>query len=187
MSLSIFCPLLIFFNRFYINVPVEDDENHLNLPDYEEIERPAFQRPSVGTFESALDINSSMDNAGNGVTNAGIDSLHKLPEVILPLTIEIHPTPNPPKFGQNLEPLNLLKEYTCGDLIYGTILIRNGSDKPMKFEMFYVTLEGTVVVVDCFRRTRSTENVLHMADMSACYAEFPRLISNLKALALRAI
>ncbi|GAV47952.1 hypothetical protein ZYGR_0I02480 [Zygosaccharomyces rouxii] len=161
-------PSFDFFNRYYLNVPV-----HQHFPTYEEIDRPSLSRPSLVSFDSISEVGDSLiDGVGNGITNVSIDNLHKLPEVDSPFTIEIHVTPNAPKFGEPMESPNLLKEYTCGDVVHGMVLIRNNSDKPMTFEMFYVMLEGTIAVVDRTQKTRSTKNILRMVDMSASWAQF---------------
>lgn len=166
-------PSFDFFNRYYLNVPEEEDVLHQNFPSYEEIDRPIQQRPSVATFDSVSEAEDSLkDGVGNGITNVSMDNLHKLPEVHAPFTIEIHVTPNAPKFGEPLETPNFLKEYTCGDVVHGVVVVSNHSDKPITFEMFYVLFEGTIAVVDRAQMTRSTKNFLRMADMGASWAQF---------------
>ncbi|GAV52964.1 hypothetical protein ZYGR_0AI02460 [Zygosaccharomyces rouxii] len=166
-------PSFDFFNRYYLNVPAEENESPLNLPNYEEIDRPILQRPSVATFDSISEADDSLkDSIGNGITNVSMDNLHKLPEVDSPYTIEIHVTPNAPKFGKPLESPNFLKEYTSGDVVHGMVVVSNNSDKLITFEMFYVMLEGTIVVVDRVKKTRSVKNILRTADMGASWAQF---------------
>ena len=169
-------PSFDFFNRYYLNVPAEEHESPRNLPNYEEIDMPSLHRPSLASFDSISEAGDSLkDGVGNGITNVSIDNLHKLPEVDTPFTIEIHVTPNAPKFGEPMESPNLLKEYTCGDVVHGMVLIRNNSDKPMTFEMFYVMLEGTIAVVDRTQKTRSTKNIVRMVDMSASSVSYTHL------------
>ncbi|GAV52965.1 hypothetical protein ZYGR_0AI02470 [Zygosaccharomyces rouxii] len=166
-------PSFDFFNRYYLNVPVEEDELQQNFPSYEEIDRPILQRPSVATFDSISDADDSLkDSVGSGITNVSMDNLHKLPEVDSPFTIEIHVTPNAPKYGEPLELPNVLKEYTSGDVVHGMVVVSNNSDKPITFEMFYVMFEGTNAVVDRNQMTRTSKNVLRMADMGASWAQF---------------
>ncbi|AQZ15121.1 hypothetical protein BZL39_H04990 [Zygosaccharomyces parabailii] len=67
----------------------------------------------------------------------------------------------------------MLKEHTSGDVIHGYVIIENMSDKPIKFDMFYLTMEG---VVTRYERNggvlvKYNKRFLRMVELSAswCY------------------
>lgn len=58
----------------------------------------------------------------------------------------------------------ILNEYTSGDLVHGFLELKNVSSKPIKFDAFYLSLEGHMVVTDSLSRSRTTKTILKMDD-----------------------
>lgn len=61
-----------------------------------------------------------------------------------PLTIQIYVTKNVPIPNEQNELENKLKEYSCGDIVNGYVIITNTSKSDVGFGMFVVSLEGAV-------------------------------------------
>lgn len=72
----------------------------------------------------------------------------------------------------------LAREYRAGDYINGYVLVQNTSDKPVRFEMFYVLFEGSVII------DNKPKSFLQMFDFSASYNEIQvdRLTSEVQGL-----
>ncbi|SJM86068.1 uncharacterized protein ZBIST_2632 [Zygosaccharomyces bailii] len=102
-----------------------------------------------------------------------IEKLYTLPNIKEPVSVKIHVTKQSSKFNKQPEFENMLKEHTSGDVIHGYVIIENKSDKPIKFDMFYLTMEG---VVTRYERnggviTKYNKRFLRMVELSAswCY------------------
>lgn len=101
-----------------------------------------------------------------------VEKIYTLPRVATPLAIEIYVTKTASKFGQPPEYESMLKEFTSGDIIHGYFTIENVSAKPIKFDMFYLTLEGAVTAKtkSHFRTQKTTKRFLRMADLGASWS-----------------
>lgn len=74
-----------------------------------------------------------------------LDNIDKLPRArTSPLDIQIFVTKDVPVPNTPHELETKLKEYSCGDIVNGYIIITNKLDKPVDFGLFTVSLEGTV-------------------------------------------
>lgn len=72
-----------------------------------------------------------------------VENIYALPRIKTPIATELYVTKTAPKFGQLPKHESMLREYTSGDIIHGYFTVENKSTKPIKFDMFYLTLEGT--------------------------------------------
>ncbi|CDK24534.1 unnamed protein product [Kuraishia capsulata CBS 1993] len=72
--------------------------------------------------------------------------LHKLPKVKAPISVSIRITKKFPRHHRPLDLESPLREYTSGEYIFGSVVVRNDSDQPIKFDSFYVTFEGNSIV-----------------------------------------
>lgn len=108
----------------------------------------------------------------NDSDNINIDKLYSLPKLTTsPIDIDIRITkniakPHTPKYEEQ----SMLKEYTNGDIIHGYCIIRNQSAHKLKYEMFYVTLEGYISFVDRKKGKRTVKRFLRMVDLSASWS-----------------
>lgn len=102
--------------------------------------------------------------------NIVIDKLYSLPKRSTPIEITIKITKHVSLPPYKPEEESILKEYTSGDTIHGYCVIENKSNEPIKFEMFYVTLEAYTSVIDKKRGTRTVKRFLRMVDLSASWS-----------------
>lgn len=74
-----------------------------------------------------------------------LDNIDKLPRAkTSPLDVQIFVTKGVPIPNSKSELETKLKEYSCGDVVNGYIVITNNLDKKVDFGLFTVSLEGTV-------------------------------------------
>lgn len=100
-----------------------------------------------------------------------IDKLYSLPKVSTPIDVNIRILKKATKpYEGKPEEESILKEYTSGDIINGFVVIENRSQHPMRFEMFYVTLEGCTSVIDKKQGKRTVKRFLRMVDLSASWS-----------------
>ncbi|KAH3672045.1 hypothetical protein WICMUC_004492 [Wickerhamomyces mucosus] len=100
-----------------------------------------------------------------------IDNYHKLPQLnTSEIEISINVTKNLPQLNCKTDPESSLKEYTSGDIVHGYVTIKNKSSKEIPFNMFYVTLEGTVSVIDVKNKKQMMKKFLSMVDLSASWS-----------------
>lgn len=111
-------------------------------------------------IEDDLDVNDSIV----------IDKLYTLPKLSTPIDINIKITKHVSLPPHKPEEESILKEYTSGDTIHGYCVIENKSNDPIKFEMFYVTLEAYTSVIDKKKGTRTVKRFLRMVDLSASWS-----------------
>ncbi|AMD20277.1 HDL467Cp [Eremothecium sinecaudum] len=102
--------------------------------------------------------------------NINIEKLYSLPKMLSPVEIDIRITKHPMKPNEKPEEESILKEYTSGNIINGYVVIENRSSQPLKFEMFYVTLEGYATVIDRLQGKRTVKRFLRMVDLSASWS-----------------
>lgn len=102
--------------------------------------------------------------------NIVIDKLYSLPKRSTPIEITIKITKHVSLPPYKPEEESILKEYTSGDTIHGYCVIENKSNEPIKFEMFYVTLEAYTSVIDKKKSTRTVKRFLRMVDLSASWS-----------------
>lgn len=106
----------------------------------------------------------------NDADNINIDKLYTLPKCATPIDIDIRVTKHATAPHKKPEEESMLKEYTSGDIVHGYCIVENKSPKPLKFEMFYVTLEGYISVIDRERGKRTVKRFLRMVDLSASWS-----------------
>lgn len=118
------------------------------------------------------DISNSIpfDDDLNDSDNIIIDKLYSLPKLQTPIDIDIRVTKNASKPHSKSQEESMLKEYTSGDIIHGYCLINNRSNHRYKFEMFYVTLEGYISLIDRDKGKRTLKRFLRMVDLSASWS-----------------
>lgn len=74
-----------------------------------------------------------------------LDNIDKLAKVHNPLLdVQIYVTKRIPEANVPNDLETRLKEYTCGDIVSGYIIISNTSDRPVEFGLFMVSLDGTI-------------------------------------------
>jgi hypothetical protein len=87
------------------------------------------------------------------------------------ISIEIHFTKDICQPGE--KPVEIdptFFEYKQGDYLNGYIIIRNESNKPIPFEMFYLVFEGTMKIVDVkTKKCTNSRNFLQMFDFSGSW------------------
>ncbi|KAL3233651.1 Ubiquitin ligase-binding protein BUL2 [Nakaseomyces bracarensis] len=124
--------------------------------------------PSISGTTTA--DNANIEDDINDADNIAIDKLYTLPKFSTPLEIDIRVTKHAPKPHEKPEEESVLKEYTSGDIIHGYCVVENRSNQPLKFEMFYVTLEAYISIVDKQKGKRTIKRFLRMVDMSASWS-----------------
>ena len=115
------------------------------------------------------EINSIEDDIGED-ENIFIDKLYTLPKKSTPIDIDIRITKRPSNPPEKPEEESIMKEYTTGDVIHGYCVVENKSSQPLKFEMFYVTLEAYVSLIDRQKGKRTVKRFLRMVDLSASWS-----------------
>ncbi|CAI4896620.1 AFH_G0043590.mRNA.1.CDS.1 [Saccharomyces cerevisiae] len=124
---------------------------------------------STAVDEDSLDVPPILDDL-NDTDNIFIDKLYTLPKMSTPIEITIKTTKHAPIPHVKPEEESILKEYTSGDLIHGFITIENKSQANLKFEMFYVTLESYISIIDKVKSKRTIKRFLRMVDLSASWS-----------------
>ena len=101
-----------------------------------------------------------------------VENIYALPRIKTPIATELYVTKKAPKFGQLPKHESMLREYTSGDIIHGYFTVENKSTKPIKFDMFYLTLEGTTSskTQSPFGIQKTTKRILRMVDMAASWS-----------------
>lgn len=118
-----------------------------------------------------LDEDSNMiEDDLNDCDNINIDKLYSLPKLSTPVEIDIRIAKHAIKPHERPEEESMLKEYTSGEVIHGYCVIDNKSAQRLKFEMFYVTLEGYISVTDKQKGKRTVKRFLRMVDLSASWS-----------------
>ncbi|CCF56684.1 hypothetical protein KAFR_0B03880 [Kazachstania africana CBS 2517] len=120
------------------------------------------------TFVDADGIDIEDDLGAN--ENIVIDKLYTLPKTPTALDITIRLTKRASLPPEEPEEESILKEYVSGDVIHGYCIVENKSDEPLKFEMFYVTLEGYISIIDKEKGKRTAKRFLRMVDISASWS-----------------
>ena len=85
-----------------------------------------------------------------------LDNVHRLPNLTFQshkiseaVKLEVHFTKDVCELGKKPELIDpYIYEYKQGDLLNGYILIKNTSEKPIPFEMFYLLFEGNFMVAN---------------------------------------
>lgn len=100
-----------------------------------------------------------------------IDRSHTLPNYdSFDIEVDVHITKDVPKPHEKPELESMLKEYTSGDVVHGYVVVNNTSNKPIHFQMFHVTLEGYVSIVDSENKKQILKRFLTMVDLSASWS-----------------
>ncbi|KAL6941876.1 hypothetical protein ACO0QE_003037 [Hanseniaspora vineae] len=100
-----------------------------------------------------------------------IENINLLPNKKSPLVlVQITLINDVVKPNEPVEQESLLKEYTTGDIVNGYVTVTNLSGKPVKFEMFYVSLEGYMSVFDPKTKKITTKRFLRQIDASASWS-----------------
>nr|AAO32471.1 BUL2 [Kazachstania exigua] len=124
----------------------------------------------LNTLRYNISNNIPFEDDLNDADNIVIDKVYSLPKLVTPIEIEIHITKNAPKPDIKVPDESILKEYTSGDIIHGYCTIHNKSPNRLKFEMFYVTLEGYISIIDRQQGKRTVKRFLRMVDLSASWS-----------------
>lgn len=107
-----------------------------------------------------------------------LDNIDKLPHSrSSPLSIEIFVTKDVPVPSSNNELETKLKEYSCGDVVNGYVIITNTLDQDVDFGLFTVSLECTVKAIYLAPESTPKHNhhrvllkkLLKMYDLNASY------------------
>lgn len=164
-------PSLPVGNDFYEHPPsyqssVDDQISDITCPS--SVSTANHPRAASATIES-LTIPAATEGAGL----LPIEKLYTLPDLRQSVSVEIYVTKQPYKINQPPEFEDILKEYTSGDVIHGYVVIENKSNEPIKFDMFYLTLEGVATRYETVggRKKRYLKRFLRMVELSAswCY------------------
>ncbi|KAH3684730.1 hypothetical protein WICPIJ_004316 [Wickerhamomyces pijperi] len=100
-----------------------------------------------------------------------VDNYHTFPQLDVPgLDIKIHVTKNVPIPDTKNENESPLKEYTSGDIVHGYVIIENNTSRDIPFYGFYVTLQGTISVIDMKSKKQILKTFLSMVDLSASWS-----------------
>ena len=91
-----------------------------------------------------------------GIGETILDNVHRLPNLTFQshkiseaVKLEVHFTKDVCELGKKPELIDpYIYEYKQGDLLNGYILIKNTSEKPIPFEMFYLLFEGNFMVAN---------------------------------------
>ncbi|GME67008.1 unnamed protein product [[Candida] boidinii] len=102
-----------------------------------------------------------------------LNNLDSIIKVDAPLKVSIYITKKAGCYLKPSERENPLKEYHAGDYINGYVLVENPHNKPCKFEMFLVSLEGYLTIPKN-KNSTSKDNIikktfLKMFDLAACF------------------
>lgn len=116
------------------------------------------------------DDSISIQDDINENENIFIDKLYTLPKKSTPIDIDIRITKHASDPPNKPEEESILKEYTTGDVIHGYCVIENKSNQPLKFEMFYVTLEAYISLIDKQKGKRTVKRFVRMVDLSASWS-----------------
>ncbi|CCH41759.1 Ubiquitin ligase-binding protein [Wickerhamomyces ciferrii] len=131
---------------------------------------------TLSTSDSRSGSMSTPNDSNNPLTNEYfernlIDKSHSLPSYnSFDVKVGVHVTKDVPNTHQKNELESMLKEYTSGDVVHGYVTIQNVSNKPVHFQMFYVTLDGYVSIIDPINKIQSIKRLLTMVDMSASWS-----------------
>ncbi|QID87838.1 hypothetical protein GRS66_010527 [Saccharomyces pastorianus] len=127
------------------------------------------QLPSVSVY-SRSPITSASNH--DGTKSIPVERIYALPRVNTSVAIGLYVTKTAPKFGQTPKYESMLKEFTCGDIIYGYFTVENKSSKDVKFDMFYLTLEDTIssTTKACVGSRKATKRFLRMVDLAASWS-----------------
>lgn len=126
---------------------------------------------------------SNSQQRGGAVTHESyghsvLDNIDKLPQArFSPLSIEIVVTKHVPTPNTINEAETKLKEYSCGDVVNGYVIITNTLDQDVDFGLFTVSLECTIKALylssDQITNRRShrilLKKLLKMYDLNASY------------------
>ncbi|SCW03300.1 LAFE_0G07404g1_1 [Lachancea fermentati] len=130
----------------------------------------SLSRDPYLNLESFSTVQEPIEDDLNDTDNIFIDKLYSLPKATMPIEIDIHVTKQVADPDRAMEEESILKEYTSGDIINGYVIIENKSSRPLKFEMFYVSLEGYTSVIDKDYGKRTVKRFLRMVDISASWS-----------------
>ncbi|SCU97276.1 LADA_0H05402g1_1 [Lachancea dasiensis] len=160
--------------------PLLSSETDSQLPESSEASVQSFDHlapsPSGGVrdemhnLEALGTVQEPIQDDVDETDSIYIDKIYSLPKSTKPIEIDIHVTKEPAAVDKKAEDESLLREYTSGDILHGYVIIANKSSVPIKFEMFYVTLEGHATVVDRECGKRTVKRFLRMVDLSASWS-----------------
>lgn len=100
-----------------------------------------------------------------------VDKFYKLPhKVSNSIEIKVVLTKHPVEPNTISEKENLLREFSSGELINGYVTVMNRSTKPVKFEGFYVSFEGSTNMKNRDEKNTTTMRFLKTHDLSATWS-----------------
>ena len=149
-----------------------DDHSILNFnpPNYSNSSETASSA-TITESQSLTSLPNEIDLPVKTGCRYEVDKIHEFPHRrVNNLDIKVVLTkdavlPNTPS-----EPQNLLREYSSGEFLNGYVTITNRSTKPIKFEGFYVSLEGSINVKNRETKQVTKKFFLKMHDLSATWS-----------------
>ncbi|KAG7885198.1 hypothetical protein KL938_001455 [Ogataea parapolymorpha] len=149
------------------NRTVLDSKDEIELPGYEATSCPYFARRELTSEEQV----SPLQNPELLVLN----NLNSLRKINAQVRITITLTDQSPLFGEPYKIRPPLHCYYPGDVVNGLVTIENTGNKIIPFEMFFVSLDGTVTIpqndVSGTEYTYRKHNLLKSFDLAACFHE----------------
>lgn len=149
----------------------------------EGLQRSSRHHNRDSSTSSAVNSRSNSRQPGGAVTHESyghsvLDNIDKLPHSrASPLAIEIFVTKDVPAPNTSSELETKLKEYSCGDVVNGFVIITNTLEHDVDFGLFTVSLECTIKAI--YLQSQAHENNLHhrillkkilkMYDLNASY------------------
>lgn len=154
------------------SIPSENESGHDIRILTDDNAEPENHEVTVGSRRFTSGSSSSQIRNYYDTKGIPVEKIYALPRAKTPIATELYVTKTAPKFGQHPKHESMLKEYTSGDIIHGYFTVQNKSTKPIKFDMFYLTLEGTTCskIKSPFGIQKTTKRILRMVDMAASWS-----------------
>ncbi|QLG74678.1 hypothetical protein HG535_0G05610 [Zygotorulaspora mrakii] len=135
-----------------------------------EVHPTILRAPSVSSMLHSLNAEYSYTSK---IRDIPIEKLNALPKDDNSISIELYVTKEIPKFGEKPVYESMVKEFTSGDIVHGYCIIENTSTKPLEFDMFYLTLEGTMVTTEkaFFKTTKAIKTFLRIVDVAEDWSD----------------
>ena len=168
-------PSFHLYQALHRHIPVGNlnPDHHAFPPTYSELSSCRTEYQDINTSSTQESSNAQFLDDIDQVDdeNIFIDKIYSLRNrnsSSVVVDIKIMKRPVRPNTEVELE--SMLKEYTSGDIIHGYVTICNVTTAPIKFEMFYVSLEGYMSMYDPKNRRKTIKRFLRSVDMSASWS-----------------
>lgn len=127
--------------------------------------------PPEYIIENNQRLNVGVNTADAETTRYEVDKLYKLPHHSSPLIeIKITLIKEPVEPNKPTQKQTLIREFSSGELINGFVTVCNRGSKSIKFEGFYVSLEGMANVKNSETEKSTTMRFLNTHDLSAIWS-----------------